>query len=143
MTPEQRLDPAERILLLAIKAGARERKETREKINALIDAQIRTEATLERFEARTEESLARFEAHTDDFQAHTQEFLFRLEEAQLHTEEALSRLARGQERLKAAQVRTEDAMVRLAQAQASTDERLNSFIGTIDRIIQERRNGNP
>lgn len=130
MTSEHRLERLERILKLIIKAGARERKETREKINALIDAQMRTEDTLKKFEART-----------DDFQAHTQEFLFRLEEAQLHTEEALSRLARGQERLKAAQVRTEEAMARLAQAQASTDEKLNSFIDTVERMIKERRNG--
>jgi hypothetical protein len=132
MTPEHRLDRLERILLLVVRAGARERKETREKINALIDAHMRTEATLERFEARS-----------DDFEAHTQEFLFRLEEAQLHTEEALARLARGQDRLKAAQMRTEESMTRLAQAQASTDERLNSFIDTVERMIQERRNGNP
>jgi hypothetical protein len=123
MTSEQRLDRMERILRLVVRAGARERKETREKINALIDAHLRIEAATERFQARTDD------------------FLFRLEEAQLHTEEALADLARGQGRLKAAQVRTEEAMTRLAQAQARTDERLNSFIDTVERVIQERRDG--
>jgi hypothetical protein len=49
MSSEQRLDRLERMLLLVVKAGARERKvirkrfkETDEKIDALIDAQIRT-----------------------------------------------------------------------------------------------------
>ena len=74
MTQEQRLDRVERMLLLVVKAGARERKairkgmaetrgglkETDEKINALIDAQIRTEdemARLARAQAETSESL--------------------------------------------------------------------------------------
>jgi hypothetical protein len=43
MTPEQRLDRAERILLLTIQAGRRARKEWNEKVNILIDAQIRNE----------------------------------------------------------------------------------------------------
>ena len=44
MTPEQRLDRAERILLLTIQAGRRARKEWNEKVNIHIDAQIRNEA---------------------------------------------------------------------------------------------------
>ena len=132
MTPEQRLDRLESIMKLVVRAGLRERRETRDKINALIDAHIRTEASTERFQARTEE-----------FQARTEEFQLRLEEAQLHTEEALARLARGQEHFKAAQMRTEEAMARLAQSQANTDERLDTFMRTVERLIQERRNGNP
>ena len=132
MTPEQRLDRLERIMKLVVRAGLRERRETRDKINALIDAHMRTEASIERFQARTEE-----------YQARTEEFQLRLEEAQLHTEEALARLARGQEHLKAAQVRTDDAMARLAESQATTDEKLNSFISTVERLIKERRDGNP
>lgn len=42
-----------------IKAGRRERKETREKINALIDAQLRTEEALAQFARRTEDEMAR------------------------------------------------------------------------------------
>jgi hypothetical protein len=41
MTPEQRLDRTERILKLMIKGGERARREWREKVNILIDAQTR------------------------------------------------------------------------------------------------------
>ena len=44
MTPEQRLNRTERILMLMVKAGRRARKEWNEKVNILIDAQIRNEA---------------------------------------------------------------------------------------------------
>jgi len=52
-----------------IKAGRRERKETREKINALIDAQMRTEeamAHLAHAQANTEEKLNAFITNTDE-----------------------------------------------------------------------------
>ena len=44
MTPEQRLDRAEKILVRMIKSGRRSRSEFRYKINSLIDAQTRHEA---------------------------------------------------------------------------------------------------
>ena len=44
MTPEQRLDRTERILMLMVRAGRRARKEWNEKVNILVDAQIRNEA---------------------------------------------------------------------------------------------------
>jgi len=44
VTPEQRLDRTERILMLMITAGRRARTEWNEKVNILIDAQIRHEA---------------------------------------------------------------------------------------------------
>lgn len=46
MTPELRLDRAERVLMLIIKAGYRARQQSRaqdEKINILIDSQIKTD----------------------------------------------------------------------------------------------------
>ena len=46
MTPEQRLDKAERILLLTIKERRYARKEWNEKVKILIDAQLRNEAVL-------------------------------------------------------------------------------------------------
>lgn len=57
MTPEQRLDRLERIAKLFVKAGLRGRKQMREmdeKINMLIESQIRTD---ERF-ARMDERMA-------------------------------------------------------------------------------------
>jgi hypothetical protein len=44
MTPEQRLDRAEYILVRMAKSGREARTEFRQKINILIDAQIRNEA---------------------------------------------------------------------------------------------------
>jgi hypothetical protein len=67
MTPEQRFDRLERIVKLMIKAGLRARTQSREqneKINILIDAQIKNE---ERF-AKTDLSITRLaesQAQTD------------------------------------------------------------------------------
>jgi hypothetical protein len=64
MTPEQRFDRLERIAKLLIKAGMRTRREMNEKINILLDAQIKNE---ERF-AQTDEKIARLtesQAHSD------------------------------------------------------------------------------
>ena len=43
MTPEQRLDRAERILIMMTRAGRRARSEWREKVNILINAHIQVE----------------------------------------------------------------------------------------------------
>ena len=67
MTPEQRLDRLERVCKLIVRAGLRERRRQREhdeKINIIIDAQVKNE---ERF-ARNEErfaKLAESQAQTD------------------------------------------------------------------------------
>ena len=52
MTPEQRLDRVERVLARLAKLGREARQEFREKINILIDSQIKNE---ERFEAVNEQ----------------------------------------------------------------------------------------
>ena len=54
---DARLDRLERVLMLAIRANQRERKETRESINALLAAQTHTEEALTR--------LADSQTHTD------------------------------------------------------------------------------
>lgn len=53
----QRIDRVERVLKLAIRAGLRERKETREKLNALLESQAQTDKHLE--------ALVESQAHTD------------------------------------------------------------------------------
>jgi hypothetical protein len=58
MTPEQRLDRAERILIRMATAGRRTRSEWRYKINSLIDAQIRHEAESRIRSARIDEQLS-------------------------------------------------------------------------------------
>ena len=151
MSSEQRLDRLERMLLLVVKAGARERKairervvetreglkETDEKINALIDAQMRNEEVYAQSRHRTDEAmveLARAQANTQEALAHFQ----------IRTEESLGQFAR----------RTEEGMSRLARAQANTeeklsafiantDEKLNAFIGGVERLISESREGKP
>ena len=40
MTPDARIDRLERVMKLVVRAGLRERKDTRAKLNALIDAQM-------------------------------------------------------------------------------------------------------
>ncbi len=54
-----------RVLLSAIRLGRRERSETREKINTLINAQIRTEEGLAAFQTSTGEILAAFKTQTN------------------------------------------------------------------------------
>ena len=72
MIPERRLERAERLLMLVIKAGYRERREWRqqsreqnEKINILINAQIKTEEEHKRFQG----DLDRLEANQEGLQA--------------------------------------------------------------------------
>jgi hypothetical protein len=112
------------MLLLVVKAGARERKalrervkETREglrdageKINALIDAQMRHEEAYAQFKQRTDEEMAQLARRTDEEMAH-------LARAQANTEEKLSAFI------------------------ANTDEKLGVLITTVDRIANERGNG--
>ncbi|HEV7893783.1 MAG TPA: hypothetical protein VGP08_24415 [Pyrinomonadaceae bacterium] len=122
MSSEQRLDRLERILLLVVKAGARERKaargsfkETDEKINALIDAQM-----------RHEEAYAGFKNRTDEAQVRTDEAMAHLARAQADTAEALRAFIKNtDEKLNAFIV--------------NTDEKLNAFIGAVDRLVNERR----
>lgn len=64
MTPEQRLDRAERLIMLMAKAGRRARREWGEKVNILINAQIETEAQIKGLAAGQAE-LARSQQLTD------------------------------------------------------------------------------
>jgi hypothetical protein len=92
MTPEQRLDRAERILKLMIKAGGRARREWREKVNILIDVQIRD----------AEEWRARSRAHDEKINI--------LIDSQMETSEAVKGLATGQAELAKSQKLTDQAL---------------------------------
>jgi hypothetical protein len=73
----KRIDRLERVLSLAIRSYRRERKETREKFNALVDAQTRTEDAV----AKLDESQAKMaEAHV------------KLAESQVHADKRLDAL---------------------------------------------------
>jgi hypothetical protein len=71
MTPDERLDRLERIMKLIVRAGLRERRDTRDKINALIDSHIKlvdSHSKLADAQTRSEsalERLAQAQAHTD------------------------------------------------------------------------------
>lgn len=82
----------------------------------LRESQARTDAVVQRFANAT---LRRFEI----------------------VEGEVSNLDRKIEALVDAQIRSEDEMKELREAQKSTDERLNAFINTVERLISERRNG--
>ena len=64
MTPELRLDRAERLLVLIVKAGYRARQQSRaqdEKINILIDSQMKTDEQIKGLraaQARTDKVMA-------------------------------------------------------------------------------------
>jgi hypothetical protein len=55
---EQRISRLERVMKLAIRAGLRERRDTRHNINALINAQLHTDEAMAK--------LAEAQAHTDE-----------------------------------------------------------------------------
>jgi multidrug resistance efflux pump len=120
MSSEHRLDRLEKIVRLVVKEGLRERREMRDRINALISAQMRDEEALTQYKVRTEEAMAH------------------LANAQANTEEALAQLASRTEQLAS---RTGEEMSRLARAQANTEESLKALINTVIRIANERGNG--
>lgn len=123
MTSEQRLDRLERIAKLFASAGFRARHDVREideKLNILINTQIRTD---EKF-ARLAESHARLvDSHV------------RLAEAQALSDR---KLADSHARLAEAQALTDQKLADLADAQALSDRKLAELID----IIRKGRNGN-
>ena len=67
MTPEQRLDRLERIAKLFVRAGIRARRDMRgldDKLNIIVDSQIKNEERFARNEDRFAQ-LAESQAHTD------------------------------------------------------------------------------
>jgi hypothetical protein len=70
VTPEQRLDRLERIAKLFVRAGLRARRNMREldeKINMLVDAQIKAEDRLKKFDERSAKSDERFAKFDERF----------------------------------------------------------------------------
>jgi hypothetical protein len=116
MTAEERLDRLERIAKLMVRAGLRARRQMREqdnKINMLIDAQMKNE---ELFSQRKREQDEKINA---------------LIEAQMKNEE---RFARTDERF----ARTDEQVAALAESQAKTDRQLEALI----EVVKAGRDGN-
>src|SRR5256885_3368719 len=99
MTSEQRLDRLERIAMLFVRAGLRERRnrqELNDKINIIINSQIENEERFQRNEERFQRNEERF-ARLADAQAETQKVVNELAAShkelaasQKHTDERLS-----------------------------------------------------
>ena len=85
MTPEQRLNRAERILLIMAKSGRRTRSEWQYKINSLIDAQIKHEAESRMRSAKIDEQLR----ENAVAQAENRRAIAELRESQKLTDKAL------------------------------------------------------
>ncbi len=91
MTPEARFDRLERIVKLMIKAGVRARRQMREqdeKINIIIDAQIKNE---ERF-AKNEERFAENDKRFGEGFVKLAEAQTRLADSQTHADQRLDEL---------------------------------------------------
>jgi flagellin-like hook-associated protein FlgL len=65
----------------------------------------------------------------------------RLENAQIQTEMRMGDLAEAQTRMSRAQEHMNEVVAVMAEAQTHTDERLDTFIGVLERFISEGRNG--
>jgi hypothetical protein len=122
MTSEERLDRLERIAMLFMRAGLRERRSRREleeKINIIINAQIANE---ERF-ARNEERFAETQKLTDQRFAE-------LADSQKLTDRRFAELADSQKL-------TDQRFAELADSQKQTDLRLATLI----EIVAKNQNG--
>lgn len=128
---ERRMDRLENVLKAAIRAGLRERREWRQKHNALIDAQMRSEEKLVRLEEGQARSQERLNEQTEA-QVRADLALERLAEAQARTEAATANLGKGPDRveekldrLAEAQAQSEVRVARLEEAQARTEATMN------------------
>ena len=115
MTSEQRLDRLERIAMLMARAGLRARRDQNEKINMIIDAQIKNEDRFAQNEKRFAQNEKRFARFEDRFA--------RLTNAQDHTERMIKELA--------------ESHKELAESQKLTYEQLRALID----ITGRNRNG--
>ncbi len=128
MTSEQRLDRLERIAKLFVRAGVRYRRDLRElgdKLNILVNAQIKNEE--------------RFTQNEVIFQTRSTEY----EKRFARDEERLAKLSKRTDRrfaeLAESQARTDRRFAELAESQTRTDRSLAELI----RIVSGGRNGRP
>ena len=127
MTPKQRLDRVERILGIMATAGRKAREEFREKINILIDTQIRSD----------DEFREKIKILTDS-QSKTEELTRENSRAISENSKAISENSKASkavnEQLQAVAV----AQAELTQSQKLTDRALRDYLNSLPR----RKNGN-
>jgi hypothetical protein len=128
MTSEQRLDRLERIAKLFVRAGIRYRREMRElgdKLNILVDSQIKNDERFEKNEAAFQTRSAAYEARFN------------------RDEERLAKLSEKTDlkfvELAESQARTDRSLAELAVSHAETDRSLAELI----KIVARGHNGNP
>jgi hypothetical protein len=150
MTSEQRLDRLERIAKLFVRAGVRYRRDLRElgdKLNIMVDMQIKN---LERFkqneaafESRSAEYEARFTQNEAAFQSRSAEHEARFMQNEVAFEsrsaEYETRFNRDEVRLAKVSEQTDQRFAELAESQTRTDRSLAKLI----KIVTKGRNGKP
>jgi DNA repair exonuclease SbcCD ATPase subunit len=121
MNHEQRLDRLERILKLFVRAGVRYRRDMRElgdKLNIVVNSQIKNED--------------RFKQNEAAFQSRSAEYEKRFNKNE-------ERFNRNEEKLAKLSQKTDQKFAELAESQARTDRSLAELI----KIVTRGRNGNP
>ena len=91
MSTDQRLDRLERIVMMFARAGARARREMNEKINMLIDAQIKNEDRFAKFDERFSKFDERCAKYDALFAMHNERFA-KSDERSARTDERLKEL---------------------------------------------------
>jgi chromosome segregation ATPase len=109
-----------------------------EKTQRTIDFMLQQQA---QYQARAEADMQRLRESQDRTDAVVQRFANATLRRFEGVEGEVSNLDRKMEALVDAQIRSEDEMKELREAQKNTDERLNAFIATVERLISERGNG--
>jgi len=130
VTSEQRLDRLERIAGLMVRAGLRPRRHSREqdeKINMIIDAQMKSD---ERFNAQMRD-------RDEKFNAQMRERDKKFDAQMRERDERFGFLERQVEFVIDAQIRNEERFAKLTESQMETNHRLDALIG----VIKEGRNG--
>lgn len=167
MNMERRLDRVERLLILFIKAGDRERREWRkqsreqtEMIKMVIDAHIQGSDRLDKMAARADEwiqeqrlgyalrneEMDKVATRADEWvrqqriaHALRNEEMDRLRVAQDRTNQHLDKLQAGQVALQESQVKLDQVMTELAEEHKATERSLKAFLDG----LQKGQNGKP
>jgi chromosome segregation ATPase len=109
-------------------------EKTQRTINFMLQQQAQQQSQSETRQAESEARHERIEALVERLATAS---LRRFEKV----EGEVSELDRKMEALVDAQIRSEDKMDELREAHKETEEKLNAFIATVERLINERRNG--
>ncbi len=152
MTSEERLNRVERIARLMVRVGLRARRHSREqddKIDIIIDAQIKNEERFAKL-ANNHAELAQTQGdkinimiasqiRSDERFAKLADNHAELTRTQAQQSDKISILSAAQTKNEERFAKMAEAHIELAQAQAHTDRRLDALID----IIREGRNGKP